>query len=206
MEGQIAGRSFSWSPGAISSPVTAMASAKACAVRAPRILAHSACRDRALSLSQGASVSTDIPSRGIWAATLRSGSRLGISQISGKGNQKSQVQRPPRLFPSAAEAVHHPPERRFATQCLSSTRKNRPRRRLSRWFHGMDQDRPPASGGNFKLADEPSCCTRAGRPRDNSRAESLRQAITSWSATARPVWPMRVVGLDGTVRIDSALA
>ena len=80
---------------------------------------------------------------------------LGIGEISGKGDQKAQVQRAPRLLPSGAEAVHDAAQPGRLPVRFKDFEKIVPGVRCVVFRPAMDQDRPLPRRGNFKLADEP---------------------------------------------------
>ena len=81
--------------------------------------------------------------------------RLGIGKIAGKGEEEAQVERAPRLLPSAAEAVHDAAQAGWPPMLFENVEKIVPGVGGLVCPPAMDQDGPLARGGDFELADEP---------------------------------------------------
>ena len=121
---------------------------------------------------------------------------LGIGQISGKRDQKAQVQRAPRLLPSAAEAVH------------DAAQSGRPPVRLQNLEEivpGVGRLRPSAGNESGSAAcaprqspagePAPRAARHAARPRGSSPGRSPRRRSPPARPAGCPAWPEPVVDL-----------
>ncbi len=149
---------------AISSSVTPINPAKVWAVRVTNAGSFRLPRSGA-GASQGASVSTSTASSGILRRHVAQRLSLGIGQIPGERNQKTQIERTPRLLPVAAEAVHHAAEAGWPPMVFQNGEKIVPGiGGLVAFRPAMDEDRPLAGGGNLQLLDEASRWMSCGAP------------------------------------------
>jgi hypothetical protein len=116
--------------------------------------------------------------------------RLGIGQIARKRDQKAQLQRPPRLLPSAAKAVHHAAQPGRPPVLLQNLEKIVPRVRRAVLRPAMDQDGPLPRRRNLQLANQPrAAARRAARPRGSSPARSPRRQSPPAPPAGHPAWP-----------------
>ena len=88
---------------------------------------------------------------------------LGIGEIAGERDQKTEVERAAGLLPSAAEAVHDAAQAVGAPVDLEDFKEVVPGVGGLVCAPAMDEDGALAGGGNFELADQARALDRMGR-------------------------------------------
>ncbi len=136
---------------------------------------------------------------------IAQGLRLGVGQIPRKRNQKAEIKRTARLFPTSAETVHYAPKSGGSPMLVEHFEQVVPGVGCSILRPTVDEDRPPARGGNFKLSDKPFAL--------NGMSGSLVVIIEADLATGDDfgfseqgvkLGQSCIVGIGGVVGIDPA--
>ena len=113
--------------------------------------------------SQGASVSDQDSIQRHAHGHVAQRLRLGVGEIAGKGDQKSHVERAPRLLPAGAETVHNAAQPGFPPMLVKNEKEIVPGVGGFIGAAAVDEDGPAARGGNFELADQALSLHFAGR-------------------------------------------